>query len=160
MCVSTVYSVLSRVLWKNITGILLGWDSNPRFVSYLFIIGEWSWPVPGTMADLRRLRRLRSLDPSATTQHAHRQNGANVWEDQGTFPDGVETPGILNCGFANDFARFFLCAMTIGGHFIILDIIWVVVPFMIQPEIGIQSNHALKKDIWLNLRPSQNCHEF
>ena len=30
MCVSTVYSVLSRVLWKNITGMLLGWDSNPR----------------------------------------------------------------------------------------------------------------------------------
>ena len=30
MCVSTVYSVLPRVLCKNITGILLGWDSNPR----------------------------------------------------------------------------------------------------------------------------------
>ena len=30
MCVSTVYSVFSRGLWKKITGILLGWDSNPR----------------------------------------------------------------------------------------------------------------------------------
>ena len=30
MLVSTVCSVLNRVLWKNITGILIRWDSNPR----------------------------------------------------------------------------------------------------------------------------------
>ena len=34
MCVnSTVYSVLSRVLWKkNITGMLLGWDKKNTYV--------------------------------------------------------------------------------------------------------------------------------
>ena len=33
MCVSTVYSVLTRVLWKQITGILLEWDSNTQPLS-------------------------------------------------------------------------------------------------------------------------------
>ncbi len=38
ICVSTVYSVLSRVLWeKKITGVLLGWDSNPRKVLFVFL---------------------------------------------------------------------------------------------------------------------------
>ena len=32
MCVSTVHSVLYRVLWKK--GILLGWDSNPQPVQF------------------------------------------------------------------------------------------------------------------------------
>ena len=39
MCVCTVYSVLSRVLWrKKYTGMLLGWDSNPR---PLYSIPSW-----------------------------------------------------------------------------------------------------------------------
>ena len=36
MCVSAVYSVLSRVPWKkNITGMLLGWDSRRQSVNQI-----------------------------------------------------------------------------------------------------------------------------
>ncbi len=44
--ISTVYSVLSNALWKKtkITGILLGWDSNPTTPALKQITG-----VLGTM---------------------------------------------------------------------------------------------------------------